>query len=157
LVQLSPFHPGQRWECDTKNQLLLGEAAAISSKMARGCGTQKSIVDSVQLLPFRLGQWLECDTKNQFSLGAAVTIPSRTACGCNTLSFLFAKYPTPSIHPSVIPTKFHLSTHIRSLFYIVEPHLLHPSIHPIQVNHSTFTPSPLPQLHHRGARPQHPI
>ena len=60
------------------------------------------------------------------------------------LSFLFAKYPTPlhpsishphkipSIHPHPLPLLHHQATSASSI---------HP-FHPIQVNHSTFTPSP---------------
>jgi hypothetical protein len=56
-VQLSPFCPGQQWECNTQNLFLLGAAVAILSKMACGCDTQKSIVELVQLLPFHPGWW----------------------------------------------------------------------------------------------------
>ena len=47
----------------------------------------------------------------------------------------------PSINPHLLPP-LHPSTHICSLFSIIKLHLLHPFIHSIQVNHSTFTPSP---------------
>ena len=83
-MQLSPFHPGRWWECDTQNQFLLGAAVAIPSKRACGCDTQKSIVDLVQLLPFHPGRQWECDTQNQF----LSTVPSTMPTVTNTTALL---------------------------------------------------------------------
>jgi len=48
---------------DTKNQILLGAAVAILSRMAHGMWHPKSIINLVQLSPFCPGGWWECNTQ----------------------------------------------------------------------------------------------